>query len=92
MSNNRFPPGDWAFLSGVNVKVTPDPFRYGPLPDDVCVPAAFRAEFNAWCQQFFSRAPENNLLKDGQFYQMDAGAFGGHGKTLVMNPRTFAQL
>jgi hypothetical protein len=84
MSNNRVPPGDWAFLSSVNVKISPDPRRYEKLPDDVCVPAAFRAEFNAWCEQFFSTVPERSVVTDGTVYSI--------GSTLVMNPRTFAQL
>lgn len=73
-------------LFGMPVQVTQDPLRYGPLPKDVAVSPAFRAEFDAWCERFFSRVPEMNPAQDGQvFTRMGSDV-------LVMNPRTFELL
>lgn len=72
-------------LSGISIHVIPDPRRYGDLPDDVCVPAAFRADFNAWSARFFPPDPALNTVPDGQAYML-------HGRTAIMNPRTYAAL
>jgi hypothetical protein len=79
------------YLCGVPIKVSSDPLRYGPLPSDLPLPPAFRAEFNAWCESFFSRMPEWNLVKDGQCYKV-TDVFSGGKEMLVMNPRTLEQL
>lgn len=69
---------------GMKVFVSPDPRRYGDLPDDVCVTPAFRAEFNAWSARFFLPDPSLNPIKDGEAHVI--------GRNVHLNQRTFAEL
>ena len=68
-------------LLGMGIHVTKDLPGY-QLPDDVCVPADFRREFNEWARGFFTPV---NILKDGETMIVGDG-------TIYMNPRTYEAL
>ncbi len=70
---------------GLQLRVSPDPRLYYRLAADVCVPAAFRAEFDAWAERFFSPHPELNVVKDDQAYVLA-------DRIILLNPRAYAAL
>jgi hypothetical protein len=48
-----------------------------------CTPE-YRAEFNKWAESFFPPDPTLNVVKDGQFFVA--------GRTVYVNPRTYARI
>ena len=66
-------------FGGVNVVVRRDQPGY-ILPEDLMLPPAFRAQFNAWAANFFR---PKNLLADDQVIHLK------QLNQIHMNPRTY---
>ena len=69
-------------VDGKRVFVMSDHPKY-QLPNDVCVPAKYRIEFNRWALNFFGT---HNVIPDGSVYtSLTQGS-------VWMNPRTYQNL
>ena len=76
--DNPFAPGPFG---GIDVVVQRDQPGY-VLPEDLMLPPAFRAQFNAWAAEFFR--PKNLLADDQVIHIKPLNQFR-------MNPRTYAK-